>query len=342
MEPRGKRRVIGLIASILVPVAVLAVLVGGCGVGDSMFYWPNNLAYLPQETCQLHQIENVTFDSTDGTPLHGWFVPARTTEVQGTVIFYHGNAQNLTAHYALVSWLADEGYNLFLFDYRGFGQSEGTPTRKGLHQDSLAAMQYVLSREDVDPRRLVAFGQSLGGACLVAALGDMDQIPVLAVAVDSTFASYRGVATELMTREMAIAPVAWLLAQWLVTGDHDPKDAIADISPVPLLVMHGDADRVVPFNQGRKLFEAAAEPKTFEHVPGGTHCDAIGSLRFGDRYRRQLADFFAAALAPASVDKQSQATAADSAAEKKLPLRRGRSELTRLQTNDTGGGLSAD
>ena len=293
--PARKRKITRLIIAALILVVVLIVGIGGCGSGDRMFYWPNNLDYLPQEVISRDRIESVNFSSSDGTSLHGWFVPARGSETLGTVIYYHGNAQNMTGHYAFVSWLADEGYNLFLFDYRGFGQSQGSVSRKGIHQDSVAAMRYLAGRSDIDQSRVVAFGQSLGGACLIAALGEFDPIPVQAVAVECTFASYRGVARDKLATGF-LSPIAWLAAQWLVSGDHDPQDAVARISPVPLLVMHGDADEIVPFSQGRKLYDMAADPKHFEQVPGGRHCDAIGSMRFGDTYRRQLLNFFAAAL----------------------------------------------
>lgn len=292
-----KRKIIILTILAAMLLGCIVIGVAGCGAGDRLFYWPNNLAYLPTDVFDRHQIEQFYFDSSDGTRLHGWFARAKTPQPRGTVIYYHGNAQNVSAHYAQVSWLTDEGFNILLFDYRGFGKSRGRPNRKGIHQDSVAAMNYALSRTDVDPHRLVAFGQSLGGACLVAALGEFDPLPVRAVAVESTFASYRGVGREKLAANPLLTPLAWLASCWLLSADHDPQDALEHIKGIPLLVIHGDADNIVPFSQGRQLYEKAAEPKHFEHVPGGAHCDAVGSLRFGTKYRRQLVDFFDAALA---------------------------------------------
>jgi hypothetical protein len=268
----------------------------GCGAGNRLFYWPNNLVYNQPGKFGV-KIEEVTFTSEDGTRLSGWFIPAQAAAgklipARGTVIYFHGNAENLTAHYDFVAWLPAEGYNLFLFDYRGFGRSEGTCTREGTFLDSVAALKYVRSRADVDPKTLVAFGQSLGGACALSALGETDPQQVRGLAVESTFYSYQGLGQD----KLAANPVGWLvswpLSRWLVTDEHSPSHSLARISPLPLLVIHGDADQIVPYSQGQALFEHAGEPKQFIHVPGGQHVEAIGGYRFGDKYRTMLLKFF--------------------------------------------------
>lgn len=276
----------------LVAAGLLVIVgIGGCGMGNRLFYFPNNLVYNDPASEGLEH-EDVFFSAGDGTRLHAWFIPAKPGPARGTVIFYHGNAQNLTAHYEGVSWLPRSGYNLFLFDYRGYGRSEGEVTRKGTFLDSVAALEYIRSREDVRELPLAGFGQSLGGACLLAALGETDPHQVCGVAVESTFWSYQGVAQEHLGANWLTWLVQWPLAHWLVTDEHSPSRSLRNLAGVPLLVIHGDDDEIVPFNQGKKLYERAPEPKRFIHVPGGQHTEAIAGHRFRNTYRKQLLEFF--------------------------------------------------
>ena len=134
-------------------VLSLAMLCRRC-VGQ-MFYYPDNKVYGTPAEHGL-KFEEVTFHSKDGTKLSGWFVPAKG-DPKGTVIHFHGNAQNMTAHFDFVSWLPSEGFNLFVFDYRGYGKSAGKPNRKGVYEDSLAAVDYVRSRQGVDKNRILIF-----------------------------------------------------------------------------------------------------------------------------------------------------------------------------------------
>lgn len=277
----------------LIVYSVLGLIVGvvGYGQGNRLFYWPNTLTYCDPAT-QYARVEDIWFAASDGTRLHGVFIPA-VGPARGTVLYYHGNAQNLTAHYWFVRWLPAAGYNLFLFDYRGFGRSDGQPSRDGLALDSIAALKYIQTRPDVDKKSLVVFAQSLGGACALAALGETDPRQVRAIAVDSTFLSYRGVAQDILKKNWFTRLLSWPLATWGLTDDHSPSRTLARLAPTPLLVMHGDADQIVPFVQGQRLFDQAGQPKTFILVPGGRHCEAIDS----QRYRQILLDFFAQAIA---------------------------------------------
>src|SRR5690606_8930163 len=162
--------------------------------------------------------EELTFASGDGTRLHAWLVRARG-KPKGTVIYFHGNAQNLTSHYSFVDWLPAEGYQVFAFDYRGYGKSQGSVSRQGLHEDSLAALDYVSKRADVDANRLLVFAQSLGGACATAALGEGGP-PVRGLALDSTFAHYISMGNEVLGGSFLTYPLAWLL----LSNSHSPAD----------------------------------------------------------------------------------------------------------------------
>ncbi|MEE8466246.1 MAG: alpha/beta hydrolase, partial [Dehalococcoidia bacterium] len=148
----------------------------------------------------------------------------------------------------------------FIFDYRGYGQSEGEPSEKGTYLDARAAMEYLRSRPDVDPDRIVYLGHSLGAAVAVELA--LTQ-PPLALVLVSPFAS---------VRDMARLTLPFPPAGWLVRNHYDNVSRIREIN-VPLLVLHGGSDDTVPLSQGRKLYEAANEPKRFEMLEGAGHND---------------------------------------------------------------------
>jgi len=247
-----------------------------CGVSymvgcNRLFYYPTSRQYRAPSDLDV-PVEEVRFRSEDGTELHGWLLkPGEGRAAVGTVVHFHGNARNLTAHVGLVDWLAGRGFNVFLFDYRGYGKSGGHPKRPGVIADSRAALSYIRGREDIDGDRLLVLGQSLGGACALAALGEGSTEGVRAVAIDSSFLSYRNVANSVLGGTFLTKPLVWLT----VSSDHDPEDSLAELEGVPLLFIHGDADGLVRISNGLELFEAAPEPKRFLKVPGARHLHAI-------------------------------------------------------------------
>jgi fermentation-respiration switch protein FrsA (DUF1100 family) len=263
----------------VVTLALAAVLTGGC---NGLFYYPDAVSYSRPETLGT-PCEVVSFVAEDGALLRGWFLPA-TGERRGTVVHFHGNAQNLSSHVGLVSWLPAEGYDVLAFDYRGYGQSAGEPSRAGLVRDGRAALAYVRSRADVDEGRLLVFGQSLGGAVALATVGEGSPGGVRGVAVDATFSAYQRMGNQALGGSWASYPLAWLL----LSGEHDPADSLDRLPPTPLLVLHGDADEVVPFEEGERLFELASPPKRFVRVPRARHLDAV-MTRPG---REALLEFF--------------------------------------------------
>lgn len=272
---------------------------------SNVFYQPSSeLFYHPSQFDLTH--EEVFFNSKDGTPLHGWFFPVKPqVSERGTVIQFHGNAENISTHFLSLSWLVKYGYNLFTFDYRGYGKSEGSPSQAKIHMDALAALKYAIEinqgrtqiygKHLIEPKgeknlKLIAFGQSIGGTILLKAYGDFEgKKEYDAIVIESSFLSYKEIAKE----KLSLTWLTWPfqpLAYLMVSDRFSPLKTLEKIAPIPLLVIHGDDDAIVPFYYGKKIFEKATGPKWFWHIKGGKH---IGSMSFQNGlYRKKLLKFF--------------------------------------------------
>lgn len=243
--------------------------------GNQLFYFPTRDEPTTPAAWGL-KFETIDFKSADGTALHGWFIPAKGKTAKATVVFSHGNAGSIGHHLGFCTWLAEAGYNVIIYDYRGFGKSGGTVDRRGMIDDVKAAFAYARKRPDIDTGRLVSYGHSLGGAQSVTALAETPVKGLRAIVIDGAFASYLAMARI----------IGGQLGASLVTDELAPKDFVKNLAPVPLLVVHGDHDEVVPLSQGRQLFEAAGQPKTFFEVKSGRHGTALSDD--GGAYRQKM------------------------------------------------------
>jgi hypothetical protein len=257
--------------------AVIVCFMQAIALGQ--FYQPDRKEYQTPARYGL-KYESLTFESRDKTKLHAWFVPA-TGKAIGTVIHFHGNAQNLSAHFSFTKWLPQKGFNLFIFDYRGYGKSEGSPSRNGIQEDGIAALHYIKSRTEIEQDKLFILGQSLGGAICISALAEAKIEGICGIVVESTFDSYQKIAKEK-------APA--ILAELFVSDAHSPERVIADLAPTPIVVIHGTADRVVPYARGKSLFDQASQPKGLWTVKGGGHTPAFTT--HGTTYQPKLISFF--------------------------------------------------
>jgi fermentation-respiration switch protein FrsA (DUF1100 family) len=253
---------------------------------DSKFYYPDRTVYDQPEAFGLVS-EDVRFPTRDGLTLHGWFFPAQG-EARGTVVHFHGNAANVSAHLGLVAWLPGEGYNLLMFDYRGYGESEGKVTRAGTIADGQAALDYALSRSDVRRRPLFFYGQSLGGAVAIVVAADRPE--VTAVVAESTFSGYRRIAVEHLRRLVAFKWLAQGIVGLCISSGYDPIDALPRLAPRPLLVIVGGRDEICFPELGRELFAAAGEPKELWEVPEAQHLGVLAEDYSG--LIKQITQFF--------------------------------------------------
>jgi len=246
-----------------------AALLTGCIEGQ--FFYPDQRVYSTPAQFGL-QAQDLWFANEDGSRLHAWWLPAAQQPARGTVLHAHGNAANISNHLPLVAWLPGAGYNVLSFDYRGFGRSEGKPTLDGVVADARAALAAARRQPGVDAQRLIVLGQSLGGATAIRALAQ-DAAGVRLLIIDSAFSSYAGIARD------AVRGSAWSLAAPLASAalpgrDKDPVTAIATLR-MPVLVLHGELDAVIPVEHGQRLHDAAHEPRRLLRIAGGEHIDAL-------------------------------------------------------------------
>jgi fermentation-respiration switch protein FrsA (DUF1100 family) len=261
-------------------MSMIAESMLGKNGGNKLFYFPTkDTPATPAEHGLV--FENVTFSTSDQVKLHGWLIPvAKGQTVKGTVVFSHGNAGSIGHHLSFVDWLPRRGYQLLMYDYRGFGKSEGIPSREGLVRDVEAAFSFVQQRKETAAGKIFSFGHSLGGAKSITALARASVPGLRAVITDGTFASYE---------QMAMI-MAGNFGKNLVSDELSPKDVVAQL-PVPLLMIHGTDDEVVPLAQGKALFEAARPRKTFYQVSGGRHGDSLS--RNKGEYREKMLEWMA-------------------------------------------------
>jgi uncharacterized protein len=237
----------------------------------------------------------VEFPTADGVRLDGWFLPARGPR-QGSVLFLHGNAENISTHIASVAWLPAAGFDVLLFDYRGYGRSGGEPTLGGLQQDFAAALRTLLAMPEVDPERIVVLGQSLGGALAITGLAaSPDRRRVRALVVEGAFTSLRALAREKLAGFWLTWPLQWPLSL-TIDDRYRPIDVIGELAPMPILIIQGETDQVVPRQQGIALFEAAGQPKQLWLLPETGHIQAFARTENQRRLRDYLEGILATAL----------------------------------------------
>jgi fermentation-respiration switch protein FrsA (DUF1100 family) len=222
------------------------------------------------------EFDDIFFTARDGVRLNGWFVPHR--EARSTLVWFHGNAGNIGHRVDNIKLLHDlVKVNIFIFDYRGYGRSEGAPTEEGTYLDGEAALALMRERLGVDgAERIVLFGRSLGAA---VATEMATRFQSQALILESPFLSIAALA-RLFFPALPIGPFLQIR--------YDVQATIKKIK-VPVLVLHGDRDGVVPFEQGKLVFAAAPEPKKFFIIAGADHNDTY--VVGGEAYYRQLKEF---------------------------------------------------
>ena len=245
-----------------------------------LLIFEKNLIYFPTSALEVTPAalglshEEMEARAEDGVRVRGYFLPRKESRL--TVLLSHGNAGNVSHRLDRAMLLQRQvPVDVLLYDYRGYGRSEGRPDEEGTYRDARAAYRWLRDRGHA-PGRIVSFGESLGAAVALQLALDVE---VRGLVLESPFTSVPDMAR-------AVYP---LLPLWPFVRTRYDNLAKAPRLKVPLLVLHGDKDEVVPFTQGRRVFDAAPEPKRFFAIPGAGHNDTYTTG--GEAYWRVLKEF---------------------------------------------------
>lgn len=219
-------------------------------------------------------LEEVWFQASDGVKLFGWFVEAPGSPA--VMIWCHGNAGNISHRLDNIAEWHRRGLSLLIFDYRGYGRSDGRPSEDGLYRDAQAAYQFLTQQRGVPPERLIIFGRSLGAAVA----GELAATqPAARLILESPFPS-----VEAMVK-VHYGPLPMHL---LLRARFHLLPRLQKVR-IPILVVHGDRDSIVPLPLGRQVYDAAPEPKAFYLIPGADHNDTY--VVGGEPYFTRLLSF---------------------------------------------------
>jgi hypothetical protein len=222
--------------------------------------------------------ETVEIVTEDGVKLHGWFLPAE--KARGTLLFFHGNAGNISHRLDSLKIFHELNLEVLIFDYRGYGRSEGEPTEKGTYRDAEAAWRYLTEQRGIPARNILFFGRSLGAAIAARMASRKEAIGLI---LESAFTSVPDMAANLYP---------FLPARWLARFRYDTRAYLGSVS-APVLVVHSREDEIIPFENGRKLFTAAKGPKQFLELHGGHNEGFLVNL---DTYQEGLDEFIQSCL----------------------------------------------
>jgi hypothetical protein len=235
----------------------------------TLFYPAKEIEFSPKE--EGLDFKEIFFNTPDHLKLHSWFIPAK--DARYTVLFCHGNAGNISHRLEKIIFFNRLGCNVFIFDYRGYGQSQGEPSENGLYTDAKSAYNYLLSR-GIKAEQIIGYGESLGTAAIID-LASKEKMRALII--DSAFSSGKDMAR-------AVYP---FLPYWIFSVRLDSVGKIKSIN-APKLMIHSVNDEIVPYRLGKKLYEAALPPKEFLEVHGGHNSCFYESE---DILKEKIADF---------------------------------------------------
>ena len=270
-------------------LAALCLLLALSGCSSLLFYPEPGQPITPTAAGLAYKDVNLT--AADGTQLHGWWLPAKPgVPLKGTVLHLHGNGGNLAYHLGAVAWLPEQGYQVLMLDYRGYGLSQGKPGLPTVYQDIDAAFDWLEQQPSVQGQPMIVLGQSLGGAMGVHYLSQHPQqrARLKAVVLDGVPASYREVGQFALSTSWLTWPLQVPLS-WLVPDADSAVYAMPDMKDVPVLIFHSMDDPIVPLSNGIRLYQAAPPPKVLQLTRGG-HVQTFGDPTWRQVMLRYLED----------------------------------------------------
>ena len=250
----------------LLRTAAITLVVCYLGVLGLLSYLENQFVYHPTPESKDWQpqppgVEEIELKSADGNRLGAWWAPK--ADSKRCVLYFHGNAGNLSHRGNIVVKLRDTlDASVLIVDYPGYGKSTGKPTERGCYQTADAGYAYLINEKKFDPKELIVFGKSLGGA---VAVDLATRSPHRAVVLVKTFTS---------TPDVGARWFPWVPVRLLMRNQFRSIDKIGSLK-TPVFIAHGNRDQVIPYEHGQALFKAANEPKEFYHIEGHDHNDRL-------------------------------------------------------------------
>ncbi len=260
--------IIGIIVAIYIGLTLIMFL-----LQDYFIYFPTQEMMATPATIGL-AYEEVLFETADGIKLSGWYVPV--IEAKNVVIFFHGNAGNISHRLESIALFHRLGLNVLIFDYRGYGLSQGTISEQGIYLDAEAVFAYLVQERGFKPEQIIIFGRSLGGA---VATWLAQKHPPQALILESTFTSI----PDMGARQFPFLPV-----RLLARNQYNTINRLPHLS-APILIIHSPDDELIPYSHAQTLFKVAPEPKTFLEIRGGHNEGFVISTN----YETGLRDFLA-------------------------------------------------
>jgi pimeloyl-ACP methyl ester carboxylesterase len=260
------------------------------GLAIALYFGQSNLVYMPSkdvietpETVGI-KFEDIQIVTKDNVNLDAWFVSAKDDNPvgKGVILFCHGNGGNISNRLSYLPIFKDLGLSTLLFDYRGYGKSEGKPTEEGTYADVEAVWQYLTQEKQIPPQKIIIYGESLGGA-IASYIAEKTTQPdgknsAGGLVLASTFTSISDRASELYP---------FLPIRWLSQFSYNSIDRLPNIK-IPILIIHSTDDEIIPFTHGDRNFQAANQPKTLVKIRGDHNGGFLDSL---ETYRNGLNEF---------------------------------------------------
>ncbi len=266
---------LSIIGILLIVLILLLVMISA--LEKQMIYYP---AKYPEGFWEPERFgvaaKDCWFTADDDVKLHGWYAEGAGSDLNITLLWYHGNAGNITHRLENMRDLLDLGVNVFIIDYRGYGKSEGEPDEAGIYKDGVAAYDYLINEKQHTGDTVVLFGRSLGAAVAVEVA---TQREIRGMILESAFTDAKAMARVLMP---------FLPVGAMISSKFDSIGKIKNIH-IPVLFTHGNRDTIVPYELGRKLYEAANHPKEFYTIEGADHNDTY--IVGGAAYYQKIKEF---------------------------------------------------
>lgn len=242
-------------------ISLLATIAGGyLLLLLFMYLFQSKLIFLPSSDLVITpqraglQAEDVWIETDDEEQLHGWYFPSDSTEY--VVVLSHGNAGNISNRIDIAKFLQEAGFSALIYDYRGYGQSSGTPSEEGLYRDIEAVVQYLKTEKGYSENQMIMYGRSMGGAVASYATTKFN---VGGLVLDSAFKNLKTMVSDLYP----------FVPAFLASYEFPAEQYLQQLSGIPVMIMHSPNDSIVDISHGKSLYGVAKEPKTFVELRGG-------------------------------------------------------------------------